>query len=569
MQQPDYLKIVIEIIGSLSLLLYGMKIMSESLQKMAGSQLRRILGAMTTNRFTGILTGTFITCAVQSSSATTVMTVSFVNAGLLSLAQAISVIMGANIGTTLTAWIMSLGFSVDLRSVVFPAFFIGIMLIFIRKKSSIGDFLFGLAFMFFSLVLLSTCGKDLQLDKNPEMIEFFKSFDIHSYSTILIFLAVGTIITGIVQSSAAVMAITILMCSTGVLPIYLGIALVMGENIGTTMTANLAALGATPQARRAALAHLVFNVTGVIWVIIFFYPFTHFCCQIVGYEYEGATNVSAQRVSMALAAFHTAFNLCNTFLLVWFIPVIERIVNFIIKSEKEEEEVEPRLQFLEGGIMQTPELSVLEAQKEIHQFGLRTHRMFDMAKEIINTEKNDETFIKQFSRLEKYESIADKMELDISKYLEQVSDNHLSDITKAQIRRMLRIISEIESISDSCYNIARIINRKVSSQQEFSAEQYKHIHRMTSLIDQSLQFMDTLLSSHHEQLDVNPAFNLENEINNYRNQLKTQNIYSVDSHEYSYSVGTIYMDIINECEKLNDYIVNVVEASTGIKKKEA
>ena len=569
MQQPDYLKIVIEIIGSLSLLLYGMKIMSESLQKMAGSQLRRILGAMTTNRFTGILTGTFITCAVQSSSATTVMTVSFVNAGLLSLAQAISVIMGANIGTTLTAWIMSLGFSVDLRSVVFPAFFIGIMLIFVRKKSSIGDFLFGLAFMFFSLVLLSTCGKDLQLDKNPEMIEFFKSFDIHSYSTILIFLAVGTIITGIVQSSAAVMAITILMCSTGVLPIYLGIALVMGENIGTTMTANLAALGATPQARRAALAHLVFNVTGVIWVIIFFYPFTHFCCQVVGYEYEGATNVSAQRVSMALAAFHTAFNLCNTFLLVWFIPVIERIVNFIIKSEKEEEEVEPRLQFLEGGIMQTPELSVLEAQKEIHQFGLRTHRMFDMAKEIINTEKNDETFIKQFSRLEKYESIADKMELEISKYLEQVSDNHLSDITKAQIRRMLRIISEIESISDSCYNIARIINRKVSSQQEFSAEQYKHIHRMTSLIDQSLQFMDTLLSSHHEQLDVNPAFNLENEINNYRNQLKTQNIYSVDSHEYSYSVGTIYMDIINECEKLNDYIVNVVEASTGIKKKEA
>ena len=569
MQQPDYLKIVIEIIGSLSLLLYGMKIMSESLQKMAGSQLRRILGAMTTNRFTGILTGTFITCAVQSSSATTVMTVSFVNAGLLSLAQAISVIMGANIGTTLTAWIMSLGFSVDLRSVVFPAFFIGIMLIFVRKKSSIGDFLFGLAFMFFSLVLLSTCGKDLQLDKNPEMIEFFKSFDIHSYSTILIFLAVGTIITGIVQSSAAVMAITILMCSTGVLPIYLGIALVMGENIGTTMTANLAALGATPQARRAALAHLVFNVTGVIWVIIFFYPFTHFCCQIVGYEYEGTTNVSAQRVSMALAAFHTAFNLCNTFLLVWFIPVIERIVNFIIKSEKEEEEVEPRLQFLEGGIMQTPELSVLEAQKEIHQFGLRTHRMFDMAKEIINTEKNDETFIKQFSRLEKYESSADKMELDISKYLEQVSDNHLSDITKAQIRRMLRIISEIESISDSCYNIARIINRKVSSQQEFSAEQYKHIHRMTSLIDQSLQFMDTLLSSNHEQPDVNPAFNLENEINNYRNQLKTQNIYSVDSHEYSYSVGTIYMDIINECEKLNDYIVNVVEASTGIKKKEA
>lgn len=272
MDTSQYLVIFFQILGSLALLIYGMKVMSEALQKMAGSQLRHILGAMTTNRFTGMLTGTFITCAVQSSSATTVMTVSFVNAGLLTLAQAISVIMGANIGTTFTAWIMSLGYNVDLTIVVFPAFFLGIMLIYSKKRRYFGDFLFGIAFLFFSLVLLSSAGKALDLEHNPAVIDFFGSFDTKSHFTIVVFLLIGTLITCIVQSSAAVMAITILLCSTGVLPVYLGIALVMGENIGTTATANLAALGANAQARRAALAHLVFNVFGVIWVLCLFYP---------------------------------------------------------------------------------------------------------------------------------------------------------------------------------------------------------------------------------------------------------------------------------------------------------
>ena len=364
MVTPDYFSIFLKIIGSLALLIYGMKVMSEALQKMAGSQLRHILGAMTTNRFTGMLTGTFITCAVQSSSATTVMTVSFVNAGLLTLAQAISVIMGANIGTTLTAWIMSLGFSVNLIDFVFPAFIVGLVLIYTRRHRYIGDFLFGIAFMFFSLVLLSQAGNELQLDNNPELVEFFKSFDTGSYLTIIAFLLIGTVITCIVQSSAAVMAITILLCSTGVLPIYLGIALVMGENIGTTVTANLAALGANTQARRAALAHLMFNVFGVIWVLVFFYPFVNMVCSIVDYD-PTAGNAAPQKLSIVLAMFHTMFNVCNTFILIWFIPQMEKVVCKMIKPSRRDEDEDFRLRFISSGIMQTPELSVLEARKEI------------------------------------------------------------------------------------------------------------------------------------------------------------------------------------------------------------
>ena len=337
MTTSDYLIVFMKILGSLALLIYGMKVMSEALQKMAGSQLRHILGAMTTNRFTGMLTGTFITCAVQSSSATTVMTVSFVNAGLLTLAQAISVIMGANIGTTLTAWIMSLGFNVDLTLVVFPAFFLGIILIYSKRRRYVGDFLFGIAFLFFALVLLSSAGKALDLEHNPAAIEFFKSFDTSSHLTIIIFLLIGTLITCIVQSSAAVMAITILLCSTGVLPIYLGIALVMGENIGTTATVNLAALGANTQARRAAFAHLLFNVFGVVWVLCLFYPFVDMVCRMVGYDPESTTLSAAQKATIlpiVLAMFHTCFNVCNTAVLIWFIPQMERVVCWIIKARR-------------------------------------------------------------------------------------------------------------------------------------------------------------------------------------------------------------------------------------------
>lgn len=567
MSTSNYLIIFMKVLGSLALLIYGMKVMSEALQKMAGSQLRHILGAMTTNRFTGMLTGTFITCAVQSSSATTVMTVSFVNAGLLTLAQAISVIMGANIGTTLTAWIMSLGFNVDLTLVVFPAFFIGIILIYSRRRRYVGDFLFGIAFLFFSLVLLSAAGKDLDLEHNPDAISFFSSFDVHSHLNIVVFVLIGTFITCIVQSSAAVMAITILLCSTGVLPIYLGIALVLGENIGTTATANIAALGANTQARRAAMAHLFFNVFGVLWVLCLFYPFVDAVCGLVGYDPSGvgvSATQKAQILPIVLAAFHTCFNVTNTFVLIWFIPQMEKVVCMIIKPKKNVDEDDFRLRFIQSGIMKTPELSVLEASKEIHSFAQRIHRMFGMTRELLS-EKNNDAFVKLFSRIEKYESISDNMEIEIAKYLDEVSDAHLSDETKDKVRAMLREISELESIGDACYNIARTINRKHTGKEEFSDDQYDHIHQMFELTDDALSQMTLTLVEHKTDVDVNRSFNIENEINNYRNQLKGQNINDVNEHKYTYAIGTMYMDIINECEKLGDYVVNVVEARMGVR----
>lgn len=566
MTTSNYLVILLKILGSLALLIYGMKVMSEALQKMAGSQLRHILGAMTTNRFTGMLTGTFITCAVQSSSATTVMTVSFVNAGLLTLGQAISVIMGANIGTTLTAWIMSLGYNVDLTMAVFPAFFVGIMLIYSKRRRYLGDFLFGIAFLFFALVLLSTAGKELDLEHNPEAVHFFSSFDTGSHLTILVFLLIGTLITCVVQSSAAVMAITIMLCSTGVLPIYLGIALVMGENIGTTATANLAALGANTQARRAAFAHLLFNVFGVTWVMLLFYPFVNMVCSLVGYDPAGSAPAAQKAVQLpiVLAAFHTCFNVTNTFVLIWFIPQLERLVCWIIKSKDSKEDEDFRLRFIQVGIMKTPELSVFEAQKEIESFAERIQRMFGMVRELLGI-KNAEAFGKLYERIEKYEGISDNMEIEIAKYLDQVSNAHLSDDTKGKIRVMLREISEIESIGDSCYNIARTLHRKLTNKEEFTKGQYDNIHQMFELTDEALSQMNTLLTGYREKLDAQRSFNIENEINSFRDQLKTENINDVDSHQYTYGIGTMYMDIIQECEKLGDYVINVVEARMGLK----
>lgn len=571
MDTTNYLTFIFKIAGSLALLIYGMKIMSEALQKMAGPQLRHVLGAMTTNRFTGVLTGTFITSAVQSSTATTVMTVSFVSAGLLTLTQAISVIMGANIGTTLTAWIMSLGFSLDLTSFVFPAFLVGIVLIYSRKHRYKGDFLFGISFLFYSLVLLSDTGKSLDLQNNKAVIDFFGSFDVNSYFSIIIFLIIGTIITLIVQSSAAVMAITILLCSTGVLPIYLGIALVMGENIGTTGTANLVALGANVQARRTAMAHLVFNVFGVTWVLIVFYPFVNMICHLVGYNPEGPKLTQAElalKLPVILAAFHTCFNLFNTGMLIWFIPQIERVVCWIIKSGKKDEEEEFRLRFIQAGIMKTPELSVLEAHKEISSFAERMQRMFGMVRELLVT-RDESKFVKLYSRIEKYENISDNMEQEIAKYLSAVSDAHLSDDTKGKIRDMMREITELESIGDSCYNLARTISRLVSSKEDFTEKQYERIHQMFELTDDSLSQMNIIIRGRKEYLDTTRSFNIETEINNYRNQLRNQNINDIDNHEYTYNVGTMYMDIINECEKLADYVVNVVEARMGTRRVEA
>ena len=565
--------IFFRLIGALALLMFGMKTMSDSLQKMAGPQLRHVLGTMTTNRLTGILSGTLITAAVQSSTATTVMTVSFVNAGLLTLAQAISVIMGANIGTTLTAWIMSAGFSFNITDFVWPAFFIAIILIYSKKRKIIGDFIFGISFMFLGLGTLRQTGIDMDLAHNQPVLNFFASFDPHSFQTTITFLLIGSVLTMCVQSSAAVMAITMILCSTGVLPIYQGIALVMGENIGTTVTSNVAALTANTQARRAAMAHMVFNIFGVLWILCVFRPFIHLVCGWVGFDDMMEKNdphfvANAAKLSFVLAAFHTTFNLSNTFILVWFIPQIEKLVCKIIRPKKNADEDDFRLRFIQSGIMKTPEISVLEAQKEIHCFAERIQRMFGMVKELLG-ETNDDKFIKLYTRIEKYEGISDNMEIEIAKYLDQVSDSHLSDETKAKIRAMLREISEIESIGDSCFNIARTLNRRIRGKEDFIPSQYEHMHQMMELTDNALTQMNITLVGHKGDNDANLSFNIENEINNYRNQLKSQNINDVNNHLYTYAIGTMYMDIIQECEKLGDYVVNVVEARMGVRQHEA
>lgn len=565
--------IFFKFIGALALLMFGMKSMSDSLQKMAGPQLRHVLGTMTTNRLTGILSGTLITAAVQSSTATTVMTVSFVNAGLLTLAQAISVIMGANIGTTLTAWIMSAGFSFNITDFVWPAFFIAIILIYSKKRKIIGDFIFGISFMFLGLGTLRQTGIDMDLAHNQPVLEFFASFDPHSFQTTITFLIIGSILTMCVQSSAAVMAITMILCSTGVLPIYQGIALVMGENIGTTVTSNVAALTANTQARRAAMAHMVFNIFGVLWILCIFHPFIHLVCGWVGFDDAMEKTdphfvANATKLSFVLAAFHTTFNLANTFILVWFIPQIEKLVCKIIRPKKNADEDDFRLRFIQSGIMKTPEISVLEAQKEIHCFAERIQRMFGMVKTLLG-ETNEDKFVKLYSRIEKYEGISDNMEIEIAKYLDQVSDSHLSDETKAKIRAMLREISEIESIGDSCFNIARTLNRRFKGKEDFITSQYEHMHQMMELTDNALTQMNITLVGHKGDNDANLSFNIENEINNYRNQLKSQNINDVNNHLYTYAIGTMYMDIIQECEKLGDYVVNVVEARMGVRQHEA
>ena len=565
--------IFFRLIGALALLMFGMKTMSDSLQKMAGPQLRHVLGTMTTNRLTGILSGTLITAAVQSSTATTVMPVSFVNAGLLTLAQAISVIMGANIGTTLTAWIMSAGFSFNITDFVWPAFFIAIILIYSKKRKIIGDFIFGISFMFLGLGTLRQTGIDMDLAHNQPVLDFFASFDPHSFQTTITFLLIGSILTMCVQSSAAVMAITMILCSTGVLPIYQGIALVMGENIGTTVTSNVAALTANTQARRAAMAHMVFNIFGVLWILCVFRPFIHLVCGWVGFDDVMEKNdphfvANAAKLSFVLAAFHTTFNLSNTFILVWFIPQIEKLVCKIIRPKKNADEDDFRLRFIQSGIMKTPEISVLEAQKEIHSFAVRIQRMFGMVKELLG-ETNDDKFVKLYTRIEKYEGISDNMEIEIAKYLDQVSDSHLSDETKAKIRAMLREISEIESIGDSCFNIARTLNRRIRGKEDFIPSQYEHMHQMMELTDNALTQMNITLVGHKGDNDANLSFNIENEINNYRNQLKSQNINDVNNHLYTYAIGTMYMDIIQECEKLGDYVVNVVEARMGVRQHEA
>lgn len=548
----------LRLIGSLGLFLYGMKIMSEGLQKFAGDSLRRILTAMTTNRVTGVLTGVLITALIQSSSATTVMVVSFVNAGLLTLTQSIGVIMGANIGTTVTAWLISaLGFKVDIAAFSLPLLAFGIPLLFSGKSSrkSVGEFIFGFSFLFMGLQALKANAPDL--GANPEMLAFVQNYADMGFFSIILFLFIGAILTMIVQASAATMAITLIMCANGWIDYQLGVALVLGENIGTTITANLAALTGNTQARRAALAHHVFNVFGVIWVLILFYPFTN----AVSWFVTNVMRISdpSVAVSFKLAAFHTAFNISNTFIMIWFVGLIEKTVCFLIKGKKDEDE-EYRLRYITGGMLSTAELSILQAHKEITLFAERTGRMLDMVKALFY-EKNEDAFLKTYSRVEKYESISDRMEIEIANYLTCVAEGRLSSEGKEEIRIMLRAVSEIESIADSCNNMARSIKRRNEFKSVFTDEQNHNVDQMLALTEKALHRMiEILKKSELVRDDVNPSYNIENEINNYRNQLKIHNVEDINNKKYQYQDGVYYMDIIGEAEKLGDYVLNVVQA---------
>lgn len=548
----------LRLIGSLGLFLYGMKIMSEGLQKFAGDSLRRILTAMTTNRVTGVLTGVLITALIQSSSATTVMVVSFVNAGLLTLTQSIGVIMGANIGTTVTAWLISaLGFKVDIAAFSLPLLAFGIPLLFSGKSSrkSVGEFIFGFSFLFMGLQALKANAPDL--GANPEMLAFVQNYADMGFFSIILFLFIGAILTMIVQASAATMAITLIMCANGWIDYQLGVALVLGENIGTTITANLAALTGNTQARRAALAHLAFNIFGVIWVLILFYPFTN----AVSWFVTNVMRISdpSVAVSFKLAAFHTAFNISNTFVMIWFVGLIEKTVCFLIKGKKDEDE-EYRLRYITGGMLSTAELSILQARKEITLFAERTGRMLDMVKALFY-EKNEDAFLKTYSRVEKYESISDRMEIEIANYLTCVAEGRLSSEGKEEIRIMLRAVSEIESIADSCNNMARSIKRRNEFKSIFTDEQNHNVDQMLALTEKALHRMiEILKKSELVRDDVNPSYNIENEINNYRNQLKIHNVKDINNKKYQYQDGVYYMDIIGEAEKLGDYVLNVVQA---------
>lgn len=553
---------LLKLLGSLALFLYGMKTMSEGLQKFAGDRLRSILTAMTTNRVTGVLTGIFITALIQSSSATTVMVVSFVNAGLLTLSQSIGVIMGANIGTTITAWLIAaLGFKVNIAGFALPLLAFGVPLLFSKKNShkSIGEFIFGFAFLFMGLKGLTENAPDLKA--NPEMLHFVTSYTDMGFFSVILFVIIGAVLTMIVQASAATMAITLIMCANGWISFEMGAALVLGENIGTTITANLASLTANTQARRAALAHLFFNVFGVIWVLVIFQPFMDMVKWLVT-DVLHITGDPATIVSFELSAFHTCFNVCNVLVMIWFVNLIEKTVTTLLPQKEQEEEY--RLRFITGGLLSTSELSILQARKEINLFAERMARMFNMVEELLHTE-NENDFNKLFSRIEKYETISDNMEVEIASYLNQVSEGRLSYESKLQIRGMLREVTEIESIGDSCYNLARTINRSRKETEKFTEGQYAHIHEMFRLVKESLQHMVEIESDMKHAVDPSASFNLETEINNYRNSLKDQNLIDINDKAYSYKMGVHYMDLISECEKLGDYVINVVEANKDIK----
>lgn len=546
---------LLSFIGSLALFLYGMKLMSEALQKVAGARMRSILTAMTQNRFMGILTGVFVTAVIQSSSATTVMVVSFVNAGLMTLAQSIGVIMGANIGTTVTAWIISaIGFKVNIAAFAIPLFAIGMPLMFSSRSSrkSIGEFIFGFSFLFMGLSFLQKVAIEINL--GSAVAHLLAEVHGSGFLIILLFVLVGTLVTMLVQASAATMAITLMLFDMHIpgFGFEQAAALAMGQNIGTTITAFMASLTANTQARRAALAHMFFNVFGVLVFLVFFYPACHAVSWFVS-SFLGETNDLFK-----LSAFHSAFNIINTLLLVGFVHQIERLVCRLLPQKEQDEEY--RLRFISAGLLSTAELSILQAQKEIFVYVERVAKMFGMVKEM-DRESDEDRFLKTFERVQKYENISDRMELEIANYLNRVSEGRLSDESKGKIHRMLRIVSEIESVADSCDNISRILDRKRQGKITFLPDMQSHIDKMYSFLDEGLDSMSQVLHLINEpDVDTARSESIETQINRYRDELKRQNVSDVNEHHYSYETSVVYMDLITECERMDDYIINIVEA---------
>ncbi len=588
---------LLTLIGSIGLFLYGMKLMSEGLQKAAGDRLRNILAWMTNNRFVGALTGILVTALIQSSSATTVMIVSFVNAGLLSLAQSMAVIMGANVGTTATAWILYLGgFKVNLAAASIPLIAFTIPMLFSKKNSwkSWGEVILGFSFLFMGLDMLNHSVPDLR--SNPELFAVIQNYAHMGWWSVLLFAFVGMIVTMIVQSSSVTFAITLVICSKGWISFDMAAALVLGSNIGTCITPLIAAISGNIWAKRAAMGHLMFNVLGSIWVLALYYPFMKLVIwlstmgqgdptallsfvdntdpAIINALNDGTldlTNPANQQlastftanqayVSFGLSIFHTLFNTINICIMIWLTGLYVKIVTRLIPAKPEEEENESHLTFITTGLLSTSELSILQARKEIQLYGERAQRMFGLVRDLFH-EEDDKEFTSKFSRIQKYENISDRMEVEIANYLTKVSAGRLSDESKHQVQMKLRVISEIESVADSCYNLARTLQRRKQQPEKFTDEINGNIELMFNLIESGLQNMCNVLGMEHiDNAYVNTAQNIENEINNYRNQLKLQNVIAVNEGYYDYPTATTYMDTIVECEKMGDYIVNVVEA---------
>ncbi len=576
----------ISLLGSVCLFLYGMKVMSEGLQKVAGDRLRNILGVMTKNRLTGVLTGIVITALIQSSSASTVMVVSFVNAGLMSLGQSMAVIFGANVGTTVTTWIISaFSFEVNISDYSIVLLAVAVPMLFMKKSTykSLGEFLIGFCFLFMGLDLISKYVPNLQ--ENPQMLEFVTQWTTLGYGSVLIFFALGIVLTMVAQSSAATFAITLIMCSQGWISFYLGCAIILGGNIGTTITPILASLSGNLAAKRTAMGHVLFNVLGSIIVLCIFDPFmdlvawiTQACNGINPLDISasmergmadstlvtpagGLTSKAQACVAFGLAMFPTVFNACNLMIMIWFTNLYVKIVCWIMPNRHKDNEEEFTLKYIGRGMLSASELNITQAQKEIALYGKRVARMLDMAKSLIHLPEGSDEYNQVFNRIEKYEEISDRMEIEIGNFLNHVAEGRLSPEGKMRIAGMLRIISEIESIADSCYNVAKTLNRKNQNHVEFDENVFKEIDTMYDLVSGAMSNMNEILEELEtpEDSKIIMAYNKEREINNLRNQLRDANIYNINNKAYGYQEGIFYMDLIGEAEKLGDYMLNVIE----------